>query len=277
MGSYMNNTMFKNLYANTFVFDLEYIGYTTELEKCYIWEIGIVHLATQETFSVTIDPGIRPLPKPFSKEFCEVTPKLLQSKLAVSFKRAWELLMNWVSRFHVPALWISHNCFKSDKIVLEAEIKRHNLKMPLNWYFFDSLIFCRFIRPKLESYTLSDLYNYVCYQPMQNAHSALDDAISLMQVLYQLNIFTLEGPIYPSHCTSLQVVKWLGPSCEKVLFENDIRSLEQLKVILINEFTMHCLNTNLILHDYIRLKLTSFGIKPGNATSITASLIERWI
>ena len=277
MGSYMNHNLFRNLYPNTFVFDLEYIGYSTDLNKCYIWEFGIVHLHTQESLNLTIDPQIRPLPKPFSDDFCQVTQDLLENRNAISFPRAWNMIINWIARFGQPVLFISHNCFKSDKIVLEAEIKRNNLKLPLNWYFFDSLIFCRFIRPKLNSYTLTDLYQHVCYQPIQNAHSALDDAFSLVQVLLKINIFSLEGPIYPSYCTSLQIVKWLGPSCEKVLFENEIRSLEQLKMLIISEYALNCLRSNINLTEYVRLKLISLGIKPGNASSISNSIVDRWI
>lgn len=277
MGSYMTNELFLKLFHNTYVFDLEYIGYTTELTQCYIWEIGIVHLASQQTLNITIDPGFRPLPKPFSADFCQVTEKLLQSRNAVSFQEAWIHINNWVNENSQPLLWISHSCFKSDKIVLESEVKRNNLKLPLNWYFFDSLIFCRFIRPKLNSYTLTDMYTSVCFKKITNAHTALGDAISLIHVLYNLNIYAIEGPIYPSYCTSLQVVKWLGPACEKVLFNNDIRSLEQLKVLLITEYALKCLRCNISLHEYVRLKIISMGINNGNAVSIANSLVEKWM
>lgn len=277
MGTYMTQNLFKKLYMNTFIFDLEYIGHTTELKKCYIWEIGVIHLHSNSTFKVTIDPGIRPLPEPFSNDFCHVTPELLQSRNAVSFLTGWNMLIHWINNFGEPVLWISHNCFKGDKIVIEAEALRNNLKLPLNWFFFDSLIYCRLVRPKMESYTLTELYHSICMKPIQNAHDALSDAISLMEILIYLGIETIHGPIYPSYCTSLQIVKWLGPSCEKSLFVQNIRSLEQLKQVLITEYASQCLNVNINLKNYILMKLASYGIKQGNAMSITNSLVDRWI
>jgi len=273
----MTQNIFNKLYMNTFIFDLEYIGHTTELNKCYIWEIGIVHLYSKMSFKVTIDPGIRPLPKPFSDDFCQVTPELLDERDAVSFFNGWNMMLNWVRNFGQPVLWISHNCFKGDKIVIEAEIKRNNLKMPLNWFFFDSLIYCRFIKPKMLSYTLTELYQYICFKEIQNAHDALADARSLMEILICLDINNIQGPIYPSYCTSLQVVKWLGPSCEKILFRQNIRSLEQLKQVLVTEYAIQSLNMTVDIKSYISLKLISYGIKQGNSLSITNSLLDRWI
>ena len=277
MGTYMTHNLFHNLYINTFIFDLEYIGHTTELDKCFIWEIGVVHLQSNTKFKVTIDPGLRPLPKPFSSDFCHVTTELLKERKAVPFLVGWSMLTNWINTFGQPVLWISHNCFKGDKIVIESEMKRNNLKLPLNWFFFDSLIFCRLIRPKMLSYTLTDLYYTICMKPIQNAHDALADAESLMEILIQLGVDNIHGPIYPSYCTSLQVVKWLGPSCEKSLFGQNIKSLEQLKQLIITEYAVQSLTMTMNLRSFVLMKLTSYGIKQGNAMSITNSLVDRWI
>ncbi len=273
----MTYDLFKNLYRNTFIFDLEYIGYTTDLKQCYIWEIGAIHLASKMTFKITIDPQIRPLPKAFSPDFCNVTTELLEERRAVSFETAWKMLTDWVDRFGQPVLWISHNCFKADKIVMEAETHRHGIRMPLNWFFFDSLIFCRYVRPKMASYTLGDLYQSVCFKKIYNAHDALSDAYTLMEILLTVGVSKMEGPIYSAYSTSLQVVKWLGPSCEKILFSQNIRSLEQLKQVLVTEYALQSLNLTMNLRSYITLKLNSYGIKTGNAMSITNSIMERWI
>ena len=72
MGSFLDQNLFTKFYYNTFVFDLEYIVKDTNLSSCFIWDIGIVHVSTGQRFSITIDPGMRPIPKPFSPEFIEL-------------------------------------------------------------------------------------------------------------------------------------------------------------------------------------------------------------
>ena len=282
MGTYMEPQSFSKLYYNSFVFDLEYVGTNTELENCYIWEIGVKHIHSQQTFSITIDPGIRPIPEPFSPEFLKLTPVILAQRHATTFHEAWKSLIYWVNKFtmkNVPKLFMSHNCFKGDKIILEIELKRNKLDVPYNWFFFDTLIFSRFSLPKLSSYTLSDLYRTVFQKEVENAHSALPDAVHLTDLLRHIGFNIIEGPIYPFGCTSLQAVKWLGPSCEKILFKNNIHSLEELTQMLITSYSSHSLRgyMPMSLKNFISIKLTSLGIKSGNATSITNSLLERWL
>ncbi len=281
MGSYLNQKLFSNFYYNVFVFDLEYVGKDTNLSNCYIWDIGVVHLNTGQKFSITIDPGIRPIPKAFSPEFIDLTENILMSRKATTFKLAWKSFLYFIDQLRVqnyPLLFISHNCFKGDKIMLEHELKRNNLKFPYDWFFFDSLIFCRFALPKLSSYALSDLYEFKSGCHMKNAHYALPDAEHLCQLLNLIGLQLIEGPIYPFNCTSLQVVKWLGPSCEKLFFSNQILCLEDLRQFLISSYSLHCLNgIQYNLKDYIIYKITEFGIKQGNSISITNSLLERWL
>lgn len=281
MGSYLNQKLFSNFYYNVFVFDLEYIGKDTNLSNCFIWDIGVVHLNTGERFTITIDPGIRPIPKPFSPEFIHLDETILMSRKATTFKLAWKSLMFWINQIRLhnfPLLLISHNCFKGDKIMLETELKRNNLPFPYDWFFFDSLIFCRVALPKMTSYSLSDLYEYKSGCIMKNAHYALPDAVYLCELLNLIGFHLIEGPIYPFNCTSLQVVKWLGPSCEKIFFTNQILCLEDLKQFLISSYCMNCLSgIRFKLRDYIVFKITELGIKEGNSISITNSLLERWL
>ena len=281
MGSYLDQNLFTKFYYNTFVFDLEYIGKDTNLCNCYIWDIGVVHMTSGQRFSITIDPGIRPIPKPFSQEFIELDENILNNRKATTFKLAWKALIYWVEQLRnktYPLLFISHNSFKGDKIMLETELKRNNLKFPYDWFFFDSLIFCRFALPKLSSYALADLYYFKSGCLMKNAHFALPDAIALSELLNLIGWNLLQGPIYPFNCTSLQVVKWLGPSCEKIFFNNQILCLEDLKQFLISSYALNCLGgININLKEYIIYKITEFGIKQGNSISITNSLLERWL
>ena len=140
------------------------------------------------------------------------------------------------------------------------------------------MIYSRLVLPKLLSYSLNDLYKTRLNKVIKNAHFALPDAISLHELIVNIGLESVEGPIYPFHCTSLQVVKWLGPSCEKILFSNNLTSLEDLKQFLLSSFTHHCLNIiNISFKEFIVWKITNIGIKPGNAVSIANSLTERWL
>ena len=272
---------FKKFYYNVFIFDLEYIGNDTSLQNCYIWDIGIVHYSTGATFSITVDPGMRPLPKPFSSEFIQLSEDILNTRKATTFALAWKALMFWVGQLrsnNYPVLFMSHNCFKGDKIILEVELKRNKIKVPYDWFFFDTLIFCRLAIPKMVSYALCDLYLHKVKKNMSNAHFALPDAVHLTELLSIIGMHFIEGPIYPFFCTSLQVVKWLGPSCEKLFFHSNIKCLEELKQFLIHAFTSQCLaGLNIKIKDFIVWKMTDLGIKQGNSLSIANSLLERWL
>lgn len=275
----MNPSLFSYLYPGTFVFDLEYVGHSTNLKECYIWEIGIIHLQSCRQFNITIDPCIRPLPKPFSADFEALTEeKLIDS---VPFHLAWACMLNWINscvKRNTPLLWVAHNCFKADKVMFEVETRRHGITVPLNWYFFDTLIYCRTMVPKLPSYTLSDVYFTLMKKPIRDAHEALSDAVSLSMILRKIGLERTSGPIYPVHSTSLQVVKWLGPSCEKFLFANNIYSLEHLIAFLRSEYSKEVLSgVNYNLRDFVVYKLNNLGIKEGNSISITESLIQKWI
>ena len=280
MGTLMNEEEFMRMLPFAFIFDLEYIGTPNVLKECYIWEIGAIHYASGAEFSITINPEIRPLPPPMSEEFIQVTDTLLSSRNAVDYQTGWTLFTQWIySRVPMNAniLMIAHNNFKSDKIMLEVESRRHNIHLPYSWYFFDSLLYCRKAIPKQNSYTLKDLYFNMFGKAIPNNHSALPDARALAQILY--NKKGLFGPIYPSYCTSLQVVKWLGPSCEKVLFENDIRSLEKLITSILTAYSRHNLaNGHVPVTHFVKTFITHIcGIGVGNSSSIAESIVNKWL
>jgi DNA polymerase III epsilon subunit-like protein len=279
MGTYLDNDKWVKSYNNAFVFDLEYVGTSTTLTDCHIWDIGIVHVVTGNTFEVSIIPDISPLPVPFSEEFIQLTSEYLTSRQAISFQEAWKKLLAFVARFcKTNVIWIAHNAFKADKSMLEIDTKRHGIKMPMNWFFFDSLIFARQKLPKQPSYTLRDLHILLLQRPIVNIHTALPDAIGLYQVLIQLGIHGLNGPMYTAYNTPLQAVKWLGPSCERAILNSGVRSVEHLIIMVTNaysdaSFTSH-VHLSTFVRDYISHK---FQIKQGNAASISLSLITKWI
>jgi len=258
---------------NVFVFDLEYIGVPNSLEECYIWEIAAIHLLSGRSFSVTIDPGIRPLPERMGEEFADVTESFLKEKMAVPFETGWAMFLQFLQSYE-PVLLISHNNFKSDKLMLEIEAKRRKVHLPYTWYFMDSLLFCRKAIPKQTSYTLKDLYRSIHGKEIVNNHSALPDAKALADILYYIGLGRISGPIYPSYCTSLQVVKWLGPACERMLFQNNVRSLEQLVANVVSGFH----GSRYPLRQYIQYYINNLcGMNIGNSSSIAKSIAEKWL
>jgi len=281
MGTLMTPSDFQRFLPCTFVFDLEYVGVPNDLNRCYIWEIGVVHLLSGRQISITMDPAIRPLPPPMSDEFANVTEEFLKSKNAMGFHFGWNMFLEFVNSFGAgPRLFISHNNFKSDKIMLEIESKRRGLILPYSWYFLDSLLYCRKAIPKQASYTLHDLYLNIMRKRIVDNHSALPDAKALVELLYYTGIQNLSGPIYPTHCTSLQVIKWLGPSCERALFQNNIHSLEQLVANIVANYSRHSIGGSgpTTMRDYIQFYITSVcGIQTGNSDSISNSIIEKWL
>lgn len=50
MGTYIEADKFKHLLGNTFVFDLEYIGTSCNLNDCFIWDMSFVHILTGTVF-----------------------------------------------------------------------------------------------------------------------------------------------------------------------------------------------------------------------------------
>lgn len=283
MGTYVEVPKFKHLLGNCFVFDLEYIGTTSDLNDCYIWDMAFTHLISGATFEISIEPNITPLPPPFSEEFIAVTPTLLQQRKATSFANAWLQINQFINSVKTcatgPTVFFAHNCFKSDKLMLEIDCTRNDIRMPYSWYFFDSLIYCRKVIVKQASYTLNDLHMYMFNAPIPNHHFAVADALALKNVLIALDLNLLEGPIYPSYHTSLQAIKWLGPSSERILFYHSIRSVE----MLVQQILLHYCDRQLN-HMHVPLQqflesyfIENYGIKKGNATSISNSLIQKWI
>ena len=203
---------------NHVITDYEFLGDINKgAQDCNIWHIGAVK-PDGSTFEVHIlvDTNRE------THEGCvEVTDKYLRDRYAVSFKEGFQHFVDWVGP---QAIIISHNCFKSDKPVLEYECKRHDITMP-NWYFYDSLLF---LRSKVQSlsYRLPDLYQQITGKPFRETHTALKDALGLKEILDRVPIHGLY--MYPKYLTPLQNIKWVGTACEEALVKAGVRSVEDL-------------------------------------------------
>jgi DNA polymerase III epsilon subunit-like protein len=277
MGTYLEPRLLPKLLHSTFIFDFEYIGVDTNIKNCYIWDVGIINLLSGRTLEISVFPNIDVLPPPFSTEFIQVTNELLVERGAVTMDVALLRMVEFVGKH--PAVLISHNTFKSDKVLLEIESKRNNIKLPYNWFFFDSLIYCRQMLPKQLSYTLGTVHSDLGLGEIQNQHFALPDAIALRNIILRFDINGLNGPMYPSYSTSLQAIKWLGPSCERAMLSRGVRSVEQLIECITNEYSQFQLeHPPRTLEDITEAYMMNrFQIKQGNAKSITISLLSIWM
>lgn len=223
-----------------FVFDLEFIGDVRQLSTCKIWEIAIYCVGSQQWFEEVIDPdpALAVFPPPPIPEIPQLTREFLNQAQADTWDNVFQRLVNWVvlqSRGTMP-VFISHNTFRADKPILELECRRYGIHMPLTWYFFDSLHFSRrVIRNTNGNYSLSGLHEQIFGQPIQNAHRARADVIACISILQHLtkNTWDIQGPIYPTYSTALRTIRWIGQKAEEILFEANVKSVEELYIQLL--------------------------------------------
>ena len=222
-----------------FVFDLEFIGDVRKLGSCFIWEGAVYCVHTQEWFEMVIDPdpSMQTFPPPPIPEIPQLTREFLTEYNAVTWDVVFPKFCKWVEaqRQGLLPIFISHNTFRADKPILELEGRRYSMHMPLNWYFFDSLHFSRrVIRNTNGNYSLNGLHEQIFGTKIENAHRARYDVVACIDILQNLtnNQWTLEGPIYPVYTTALRTIRWIGQKAEQLLYEANIRSVEQLYMLI---------------------------------------------
>lgn len=203
---------------NHVIVDYEFLGDIKRgAQDCNIWHIGAVK-PDGSTFEVYIQVDTD---RETHAGCVEVTDEYLRQRYAVPFKEGFARFVHWVGP---QAILISHNCFKSDKPVLEYECKQHGVTMPC-WYFYDSLLF---LRSKVQclSYRLPDVYQHVTGKVFRPTHTALKDALGLKEILDLVPVVGLY--MYPKYLTPLQNIKWVGTACEEALLKAGVRSVEDL-------------------------------------------------
>ena len=286
MGTIIDEHLFYRIRANLFVFDLEYISVNSDPKNSHIYEIGVVHLQSGDTFECAIYPSINPIPKPFSDAYPTVTHAFLRKRKAVLFHEAFKKLTRFINNHCLDAqniILMSHNCFKSDKPTLEADCARNGINLPLNWYFLDTLLLARSVMPKQNSYCLEDIYQTVFNSNIKNVHSALADAVALHEIVETFPQHAFVGStIYPAHSSPLQNVKWLGASSENILFSRNVRSIESLLSNIRDHYSSYSLSIDcsfnaMSLVSFIETHLIQLGLPNVNARSIAESLKNRWV
>lgn len=252
-----------NLTFNNWVcVDFEFVGDLTESpSNCRIWNIGAVK-SDGTTFNVIMNV---PTHMPTHTGCVEITEEYLRKNNAIDYKDGFMHFCHWVGPH---AVIITHNCFKSDKLVLEAECQRHNLNIP-HWYFYDSLIFFR-TKIQCKSYKLVDLYEQIIGKKFQETHTALEDAKGLWEIIKQIPPDSLY--MYPKYLTPLQNIKWVGTACEKCFIRNGVRSVENL---VLNYMQWVQIDSDPI--ELMKQFLLQYNLPCNDLTAIATEIVKNWL
>ena len=277
------------LRRSLFIFDLEFIGDVRQLETCKIWEVAVYSVQKGLWFKAVVDPDptLQVFPPPPIEELPQLTRAFLTKENALPWSQIFPRLLEWVRTMclvgQVP-VFISHNTFRADKPILEFECQRSALKMPCEWYFFDSLHYSRFrMRQSNGNYSLTGIYTTLFHETFENAHRAEADVRACHRILAQLtnNTWALTGPMYPTYSTSLRAVRWIGQRAEILLNNEKIHSLEALLLLLQknarSDYLTNCLEETKSIRQTVN-KLFHTGFKStlpqDNVENIATSLIE---
>lgn len=153
-------------------YDTETTG--IKAEKDFIIEIAAYDPVNNLTFEKLINPGC-PIPAE-ATAIHHITNEMVAS--APSF---FEIGKEFVDFCQGDVCLIAHNNDNFDIHFLKNEFSRHQLEMPLEWKFLDSLKWARRYRSDLPRHTLQFLREIYGISA-NNAHRALDDVIVLYQV-----------------------------------------------------------------------------------------------
>lgn len=143
-------------------------------EKDYIIEIAAYDPVNNRSFEKLIKPGC-PIPAE-ATAIHHITDEMVAG--APAFDVIGQEFIDFCSG---EVVLIAHNNDGFDVHFLRSECKRHQLTMPSNWRFFDTLKWARRYRGDLPRHTLQFLRE-IYGIPANNAHRALDDVIVLHKV-----------------------------------------------------------------------------------------------
>ncbi|MGR3951739.1 MAG: exonuclease domain-containing protein [Chlamydia sp.] len=153
-------------------FDLETTGVRPDRDR--IIEIAAIDPYQNRTFQTLINP-LMPIPLE-SQEIHGINDDMV--KLAPIFASAAKEFIQFCKG---AIVLIAHNGETFDIPFLSAEFTRHNLTLPENWAFIDSLKWARKYRKDLPRHSLQYLRQIFGISE-NRAHRALDD----VQVLYKV-------------------------------------------------------------------------------------------
>jgi hypothetical protein len=131
----------------------------------------------------------------------------------------------------------------------------------------------RMIKNSNGNYSLSGLHQQLFSEPIQNAHRARADVIACMRIMNHMtqSTWNISGPMYPSYCTALRTIRWVGQKAENILYNENIRSVEQLYTILLQQARADKIRANLSYEDSVLNTLRSVirgNLPPDNIRNI---------
>jgi DNA polymerase III epsilon subunit-like protein len=216
-------------YTKKIIYDLEFSGdlRTNNGIHCCLWQIAAKDFDTGITFCTLVNPYIlhQNVPEPVDgrysmpsrEEFMyENAPDIREAmgNLAIFFK------LCMTDKYKNVCL-MSHNGFRSDKIIFENTLLRYNISQLFNdipLLFFDTLYYFREIYPGLESYSLANLYMYKFQQEIKDAHDANVD-VDILESLLKTSNKNINGAVYLLFYTPFTNVSGVGTYTEQKLLE----------------------------------------------------------
>jgi hypothetical protein len=67
----------------------------------------------------------------------------------------------------------------------------------------------------------------------------------------------LQGPVYPSYCTALRTIRWIGQKAEELFYMNNVRSVEQLYSMLQTNARLDMISEGLMYNASVQKTLTA--------------------
>ncbi len=232
-------------YTQKIIYDLEFSG---DLRKdnginCCIWQIAAKDQETGLTFCTVVNPYKRnhTVPKPVDDRYKMPTEEELYSTDAPDIVEAMHNFRGFLdtcleSSKKKAICLISHNGFRSDKVIFENALIRYdmmNIFNGIHLYFFDTLYYFRKIYPGLSSYSLANLYMYKFNQLIEDAHDATVDVIKLEELLCTET--RLKGSIYPLYSIPFTNVSGVGSFTENMIGAYGYISVDHLLSSFMNQ------------------------------------------
>lgn len=153
-------------------FDIETTGTFPTRDR--IVEIGAFDLQQNASFSSLCNPQIT-IPKEV------ISIHKITNEMVASEPTFAQMIDSFFSFTEGNVALVAHNGLAFDFAFLQAELQRCGREIPKNWLLIDSLLWARKYRKDLPRHALQYLRQFFLIEP-NNAHRALDDAITLSRV-----------------------------------------------------------------------------------------------
>ena len=214
-------------------YDLEFSG---DIRNNFGRECSVHQIAAKSKrnqFFCNVNPYLTKtnVARPIDAKYPMMSKEAFFKSNAVSFPEAYSRFINFLYKLLLKrnkkwVLLVSHNGFRSDKIVLEHEIAYHRLRKP-PVMFFDSLLFIRDTFAGLESYSLENLYRTMFNKALPEAHNAAADTYALEKVVKAIKR-PFHGTLYPFFSLPWRNVAGIGFVGEQLLLNAGVTDVTML-------------------------------------------------